>query len=120
MTGRRWLPPILWALLTFAISSVPMPAVVAPPGTDKGVHWVLYFVLGLLSARAVLAEHGRRPVPLLVTLGLVLVFGAVDELHQRWIPGRTVDLRDWVADAIGAACGITAALAAARRRAPAS
>lgn len=118
MTVRRWLAPMLWALLTLAISSVPMPAIATPAGADKGVHWVLYFVLGFLSARAVLADRNARVGELLLVFAVVLLFGALDELHQRWIPGRSVDARDWIADAIGAFSGMTARLVLARRRAP--
>ena len=118
MTGRRWLAPGLWALLTLAISSIPLPAIAAPAGTDKGVHWALYFVLGFLSARAVLADRSARVAELFVVLSVILVFGALDEMHQRWIPGRSADPRDWVADAIGSFSGMTAALVLARRRTP--
>ena len=118
MIGRRWIAPLLWALITLAISSIPMPAISAPPGADKGVHWILYFVLGILSARAVLSDRNARVGELLAVLAAILVFAALDELHQVWIPGRTVEFRDWVADAIGSLCGITLALVLARRRAP--
>ena len=36
---------------------------------------------------------------------LLLLFAAVDEYHQGWIPGRDPDWRDWVADTIGIAGG---------------
>jgi VanZ family protein len=109
---------MLWALITLAITSIPLPAIAAPPGADKGVHWILYFVLGVLSARAVLANRNARVAELLVVLAAILVFGAVDELHQYWIPGRSVDFRDWVADVVGALSGMVLVLVLARRRAP--
>ena len=118
MIGRRWIAPLLWALVTLAITSVPMPAIAAPPGTDKGVHWILYFVLGVLSARAVLAKQNARVAELAIVVAGILVFAALDELHQHWIPGRSVDLRDWAADAFGSLSGIVVVLVVARWRAP--
>ncbi|HEX2779160.1 MAG TPA: VanZ family protein [Gemmatimonadaceae bacterium] len=94
-----------------------MPAITAPAGTDKGVHAVLYLVLGFLAARALLAERTARVWQLLILLLALLAFGAVDELHQRFIPGRTADTRDWVADSVGSVVGLAAGLARGRRRA---
>ena len=120
MIGRRWIAPLLWALFTLAVTSIPMPTIAAPPGADKGVHWILYFVLGILSARAVLADRNARVGELVAVFAAIILFAAIDEVHQYWIPGRTVELRDWAADAIGSFCGITLALVLARRRAPRS
>jgi VanZ family protein len=30
------------------------------------------------------------------------VYGASDEFHQRFVPGRTADVLDWLADSLGA------------------
>ena len=42
-----------------------------------------------------------RKYPLLV-IGLVAMTGAVDEVHQLFLPGRFADVSDWIADVIGA------------------
>lgn len=117
MSVRRWRAPLLWAAVILIVSSAPMPAITAPAGTDKGVHAVLYLVLGFLAARALLAERTARVWQLLILLLALLAFGAVDELHQRFIPGRTADTRDWVADSVGSVVGLAAGLARGRRRA---
>ena len=36
-----------------------------------------------------------------VTLLLVALYGASDELHQFFVPGRSVDFFDWLADFLG-------------------
>ena len=115
MNFRRWRAPLLWAVVILIVSSVPIPAVAAPAGTDKGVHGVLYLVLGVLAIRALLSQ--RAPVwQLLVLVLVVLAFGALDELHQRFIPGRTADPRDWVADAVGSVVGMAGGIVRLRRR----
>ena len=115
MNLRRWLPPLLWAVVILVISTVPVPAVGAPEGTDKGVHGLLYLVLGFLAGRSLL---GERLVPLWQLLVLVVVlaaFGAVDEAHQMMLAGRTADIRDWIADVLGALAGVAFALMRAAR-----
>lgn len=114
--GRRWLTPALWAILVLLSSSLPMPPIVAPVGADKGVHGVLYFGLGFLSGRALLLGKNARVWHLLVLVLGLLAFGALDEVHQRWIPGRTADRADWAADAVGSIAGIAASVAVTRSR----
>ena len=116
MTLRRWLPTVVWGIVILISSSLSMPHVSAPAGTDKGVHVVLYLVLGYLSARALLLGRNPRVWQLLVLVLAVFVFGALDEWHQRWIPTRTVDPADWVADAAGSLAGIATAIVVTRRR----
>jgi VanZ family protein len=33
------------------------------------------------------------------------LLGAVDEFHQQWIPGRSMEFFDWVADFAGGTAG---------------
>ena len=116
MTGRRWVPPLAWAAVILVLTSVPLPGipVAGSWGLDKVVHLALYAVLGFLVARATAAgDAGARPraaQQLLAVLG-VLLFAALDEWHQGFIPGRSADRLDWLADAVGAVAG--AAIAAA-------
>jgi VanZ family protein len=42
-------------------------------------------------------------------------FGASDEFHQAFVPGRTADVADWMADTLGAAIGALVATFALRR-----
>jgi VanZ family protein len=38
---------------------------------------------------------------------VVGIYGVFDELTQGFVPRRTPDLKDWIADAIGAAIGLS-------------
>ncbi|HXY31879.1 MAG TPA: VanZ family protein [Gemmatimonadaceae bacterium] len=105
----RWVPPLLWAAFILVLTSIPgsMIPSVGIPNLDKLVHLTLYGVLGLLTARAVWRPGAKR-VALTVALGISL-FGALDEWHQQFIPGRSMEVLDWTADTLGAACGIAVA-----------
>jgi VanZ family protein len=106
----------------FALSSIPGAAVPEVPLSfaDKLVHIGLYAVLGALLWRALAAGGSRKgnsgARALLLAWLLSVLYGASDELHQRYVPGRTPDVRDLAADATGALAGIFTARWLARRR----
>ena len=106
MIAPRWRPPLVWAAVILVLTSIPNPStpIDAVGGIDKVVHLLLYAVLGALATRAAWSPaHGWRSAA--IVLGVVLVFAALDEWHQGFIPGRSSDPLDWVADAIGALSG---------------
>ena len=118
MNVRRWWPPVAWAVLVLVLNTIPGGALpTTPSGADKGAHLLLDGVLGVLGARAALtAARGWRP--LLSVLLASSAFGAVDELHQSLVPGRSVDWRDWIANVVGAALGVLLAAALMQRPDP--
>jgi VanZ family protein len=75
--------------------------------SDKTLHFFAYAGLGILLA-ATLPLLGIRDSRLYWTAFFVAVaYGAIDELGQMPIPGRTADVVDWLADAAGAVAGVT-------------
>jgi VanZ family protein len=98
---RAWLPPLLWATLIFVLSSRPSLGQSPFGGADKLAHLALYGVLGLLLART----GSLTGTSTLVLLAGGLVYAASDEVHQAWVPGRTPDVMDWIADAAGLVAG---------------
>lgn len=97
---------VLWVALTFSLTSIPNLEVDVPlPHADKVAHFGFYGVMGLLCALW-RRESGRAARGAVLTaLLFVAVVGAVDEIHQHWIPGRSMDLFDWVADTTGGGTG---------------
>lgn len=83
---------------------------------DKPVHFSMYAVLGWLLARQVQVPASRWAAPA-VALLIASGFGAIDEWHQQFIPGRTTDHADWQADTLGAAAGALVSVLYFRRRA---
>lgn len=65
---------------------------------DKVVHFGVYGLIGTLVVRQ---RPGWRGA--LWSVALVSAFGATDEWHQSFVPGRSTELADWVADTLGAA-----------------
>ena len=95
-----------WVGLTFLLTSIPNLEV--PEGIlfwDKGAHFAFYGGTGLLCAlwRRESGFPAKRAV--LYAVLFVLAVGAVDEVHQHWIPGRSMELQDWMADILGGGTG---------------
>jgi len=45
------------------------------------------------------------------------IYAASDEIHQYFVPGRSCDFLDWLADILGLALGITIIYIMARKKA---
>jgi VanZ family protein len=106
---RVWGPVAVYMAAIFVLSAMPEPP--APPGLDdKTGHFVAYAGLGAVTLRATSggALAGMRLGAALTAWAISAIYGASDEVHQRFVPGRTADLLDVRADALGAAAGIVA------------
>ena len=57
-------------------------------------------------ASRVLWVWGPAVVLMVLILMITTAYGLTDEFHQRFVPGRTADVRDLAADTIGALFGI--------------
>ncbi len=113
--SRRWLaflPPLAYAAIIFALSSESRPLPFLPDELmlhDKLLHAVEYAVLGALLVPSLrLAGLGRRAAVLVAVL-VGSLYGASDEIHQSFVPGRDAAVLDWVADTLGVALGAAAA-----------
>jgi len=105
--GRVWIAVILWIALQVTLTSLPGKAIPVPlpHPLDWMGHMTLYGGIGVLVARV--AALRKWPLRWLVWAGLLLsVWGALDELHQLFIPGRSCEVDDWVADTLGGALGL--------------
>ncbi len=110
-----FLPALGFAALVFYLSSLPNPfPAVSGRVWDKALHALEYGALGALLAWPLARVAPRRAFALAVVLASA--YGASDELHQRYVPGRSAEVRDWVADTAGGALGAAAALWLRRRR----
>ena len=63
----------------------------------------MYCMLAFLSYRAFVTESPWRTFAIVALV--ISIFGAVDEWHQQFIPGRSMDAHDWIADTTGAMTG---------------
>ena len=101
-----WAPPILYAAIIFYLSSLPNPLPLLTAHVwDKWLHIVEYGGFSLLLCRALRGNRLRLWPSIILALIIASVYGATDEWHQFFVPGRVSDVFDWLADTIGGAAG---------------
>lgn len=105
----NWAPLALYAALIVYLSLTPHP----PEGPkirqiDKLYHFMAYAVMGLLLARAVATGPAFKTRTRAVVLAAALagfLFGALMEIGQMFVPERTAEALDALANGTGAFVG---------------
>ena len=100
-------PSAVYALCIFILSSIP--SLKSPDlgvsFEDKIYHILEYIVFGILLQRGSVLSGGRSLKRILSISILGVCFGATDEIHQLFVPGRQCDPYDFLADAAGVLSG---------------
>ena len=99
-------PAIIYAALIFILSA--SPSIAPPPGfflEDKIYHFIEY---GIFSFLLFLAFYHSRSEFLkkhfiVVSCIVGIAYGLSDEIHQSFVPGRSCEFLDFVADCLGIA-----------------
>jgi VanZ family protein len=106
---RAWWLPGLYMAVIFVLSSFHFDVTIdeSVPFRDKGIHFLEYAVLGFLCANAARRTFPDRPAWRTAAVGAFVAsaWGLGDELHQAFVPGRSAELLDWVADTLGSITG---------------
>ncbi len=109
LTRKRGLAVLIWTTIIFIGSSIPGDEIPGQMPPDYLMHFAEYFILGaLVSWWSIFDLFPKKPLAsILFSSVFASGYGIFDELHQYFVPGRTLDPRDWVADTAG---GITGAI----------
>ena len=102
---RVWGPAWATMVLIFVLSSISGLGPI-PGGVGDGVaHALQYAVLAALLLRGLAGARWRGVGVRVAALAVLLatLYGVTDEAHQWFVPGRTAEVTDLVADALGAA-----------------
>jgi len=105
---RAWIPAGVWMAIIFALSAQSHPPFMPPGemmfsyGIRKLGHFTEYAILAWLIYRP-LREQTRGAW---LAFALTALYGASDEWHQSFVPGREMLLGDWLIDSAGAVCGL--------------
>jgi VanZ family protein len=104
-----WLPPLAWMGLIFFLSSQRLAGPSQPWLAElltKGAHFSIYAILAFWWWRAL--SRGRRVEKVILAAVFVIsaLYGASDEFHQSFVPGRDASWLDWLTDVVGAAVAL--------------
>ncbi len=95
---------LAWMALLFYLSH--QPSLETPmlfSGQDKVLHAAVYALLGLLLLAAQPRQaQGYSWQQIGISVLIASLYGLSDEIHQYFIPGRSNEILDWVADTVGA------------------
>lgn len=99
LLALAWMALIYWE--SSGPITIPLPELF--PQEDKLAHLVLFgllagFYLGSFPTR----DGGYRPRQVWTAVVLATLYGLSDEWHQSFVPGRSADPADLLADAVGA------------------
>ena len=96
------LPLIIYWIILFVLTSLPTGlAIETRDVSDKLLHFGAY---GLLSVLLYLNMYFQNKFiklknnPATFTLVIASIYGLLDEIHQMFVPGRSAEFLDWVAD----------------------
>ena len=105
-TPLLWLAAILYMALIFYLSSRPSPEIARSLPIFFKLKLIHMIEFGFLSFLFFFAVRGSGPFKLLecVSFAIVatLLYGAIDEFHQVFVPSRTASLADLFANGVGA------------------
>ena len=105
-----YIPLTVYWVMLFILTTIPADNVPQLfENQDKYEHFIAYCVLAMLLSLALYFQ--KRSILIsskafLFALLFILAYGAIDELHQLFVPGRYCDFYDWLADSSGGIIGI--------------
>ena len=105
-----WLPVIIYCAAIFIQSSFPTSEQIPDwRNLDKILHMAAYAILGALFFRALSTGRFRKRLKTAVILSILLsgLYGLSDEIHQAFVPGRSPEAADVLADFIGGILGVS-------------
>ena len=105
-TSKPWLvAALVWtagilAVNSMRVTNVPIESLT---GADKLTHAGMYGVAAYMWRSSIRSDSEAASWWVVLAIG---VLGAIDEWHQMIVPGRSADVRDWLADVTGALIGV--------------
>lgn len=104
-----YLPLIIYWMLLLTATSLPGEDLPNIGVSDKIEHFTAYFILAVILNLALLVQSKYGIVKLRSSLFATIIiscYAALDEFHQLFIPGRSGDIKDWIADFVATCTGV--------------
>ena len=100
---------IAWVFFTFyllIIYSHKESSTISFPFLDKVVHFILFFIQSILITNTLYEYSDRNNrIILIASIILLLLFGLIIEIQQIYLPYRTFEIMDLIANFLGVLSG---------------
>lgn len=99
---------VYWIILLTATSIPDTSSIDKLEVSDKIKHLFAYFILTFMLTLWIHFKENTSPVlikQVLYAIVIAALYGILDEIHQKFIPGRSGDFLDWIADLLGSVLG---------------
>jgi VanZ family protein len=103
------IPLIVYWLILFVLTTLPGNEAINIGVNDKIEHFGAYGLLTVILYLNLFFQDKYsllKKYPATFSLLVASLYGMVDELHQIFVPGRTADIRDWLADFVGSVLAV--------------
>lgn len=105
-----YIPLIVYWITLFILTTIPTDRVPQLfENQDKFEHFIAYGVLAIFLTFTLSFQKRSQLLSsraFIFTILFIMIYGAVDELHQLYVPGRFCDFYDWCADTVGGSIGV--------------
>jgi VanZ family protein len=111
-------PLVLYWIILLTATSLPANDIPALGLYDKFYHLAAYAVLSFFLNLTLIYQRKSKFLfekSAIAAIIISSIYGALDEIHQLFVPGRSAEILDWAADLIGAFLGVYAVYLILRR-----
>ncbi len=100
---------MLWAVLILVLTLTPGASVPDYKlfSYDKLGHLAIFSILAFLMSSGIYAKNGQMSKSIQLSLLPVIIYGMLIEIIQDYIPGRSMELLDLLANSSGSILGIS-------------
>ncbi|HND54087.1 MAG TPA: VanZ family protein [Pirellulaceae bacterium] len=96
-----------WSFL-FILTHIPLKSMAKIEFSDKLAHALVYGGLAILMRWVIYVWRRTSLKQYALIVFICAIYATIDEQLQRFVPSRSCDLNDWIADMIGVIASLTA------------
>ncbi len=105
-----YIPLAIHWVSIFVLTSLPTKSMPSFALHDKVKHFIAYLVLTFFLSLTLRVQDKYAKIKeefIKYTIIITLLYSTFDEIHQIFIPGRSAEVLDWIANLFGIFLGIT-------------
>ncbi len=117
-----YIPLFFYWIVLFIATTIPAPALPEIfDFSDKIKHFIAYLGFAVLLSLSIHFQEKYKKFArnfFIYAMIIVAIYGAIDEIHQIFVPNRMCEFWDWVADVLGGLVGVSFSVMFLKRYVP--